>query len=1005
MQAPLNLRQMNHKNNKRVIIVLGMHRSGTSAITRGLQALDVNLGNNLIPPAPGNKKGHYEDAEINKLNIELLDALKSEWHSLSPIPDAAFDQETITPIKLRALELLRYKISEHPFGFKDPRIARLLPFWHSVFKTLRIQPSYVICIRHPMSVAQSLKRRDGFDTQKSYFLWMQHIIPSILKTTGTYRVVVDFDILLTDPNVQLHRIAQALNLPINSESAKLKAYTDEFLDIELRHAKFEFKDLRKDPEIPHDVIDAFRLMNRLARDEINIDDPAVEKKFRQISVRLKMLSQALACWARSDVNLAERESQIVNLRGQIVNLQGRIVNLQGQIVNFNQSIEEHEGQITSLKQSMAELRKSTSWRITAPVRCVGHQVGRIKNALSYATAMCGGYTGLLRHVWKIYKRGGMHGIKRRIDFTLSLGTPQPVKDELGRWVDKNDYTGWICRYDTLTDTDREIIKARVKLFPRLPLISVVMPVYNPPVGLLKEAVESVRGQLYPNWELCIADDASTDKDVYELLRFYVDNDFRIKVVFRDSNGHISAASNSALEIASGEYIALLDNDDLLPEHALFYVAEAIITNPDAAIIYSDEDKISMSGVRINPYFKCDWNPELFLGQNLISHLGVYRTDIVKAIGGFRVGYEGSQDYDLAARVIEQIMPSQIIHIPRILYHWRIYPGSTSMGNGEKPYAIVASERAMNDHLYRRGVKGIVKALPVGSHRLRFDLPEDPPLVSIIIQTRNAVSHIRKCVTSIFNLTSYEKFEILLIDNGSDDPAALRYFNYLQRNYKNLTVIKDDRLFNFSALNNGAVQQSRGKIIALLHHDTEVITTSWLDEMVSIALQPGVGAVGARLWYYNNTLEHGGLITGLSGVADCAHKYLERGQFGYFGRAHLTQSISAVGGACLVIRKSIYQETGGFDERNLKVEFNDVDFCLRVREAGYRNVWTPYAELYHNESAMHGDTPDSKSSFRREVLYMKKRWGDSLVYDPAYSPNLTLNRTDFSLAWPPRVRRP
>ena len=286
--------------------------------------------------------------------------------------------------------------------------------------------------------------------------------------------------------------------------------------------------------------------------------------------------------------------------------------------------------------------------------------------------------------------------------------------------------------------------------PHRPKISVIMPVYDPPLQFLDEAIGSVRKQLYSDWELCIADDASKNAAVRDLLKRHAAEDTRIKVVFRAENGHISRASNSALALATGEFIALFDNDDLLPEHALFCVAETIIANPNVGIIYSDEDKLSESGIRVDPYFKCDWNPELFLGHNLLSHLGVYRTDIVKAIGGFRYGFEGSQDYDLAARFIEQITPEQIIHIPRVLYHWRMLSGSTAMSIGGKPYALTASEKALNEHLVRRNIKGRVEALPIGLHRLRFSLPDNPPLVSIIIPTRNAVDLVRTCVTSIYD---------------------------------------------------------------------------------------------------------------------------------------------------------------------------------------------------------------------------------------------------------------
>jgi len=667
------------------------------------------------------------------------------------------------------------------------------------------------------------------------------------------------------------------------------------------------------------------------------------------------------------------------------------------IGNLKRVLIEHEEQIGGHIQA-TEIRGSTRWRLKSPIRFVGSQLLRIKIVLKaspYALSMCGGYRGLVKHAWRTYKSEGINGIKRRILFSASPST-QP---------NHNDYSEWVRRYDLLTDQDRKKIKTQIRRLHNPPLISVVMPVYNPPLNMLEDAIRSVQGQLYPNWELCIADDTSTDEEVHKLLQRYMDSDSRIKVVFREKNGHISAASNSALDLVNGEYVALLDNDDLLREHALFWVADAIVTNPDAGLIYSDEDKIDQAGLRYDPYFKPDWNPDLFLSHNMICHLGAYRTELVKKLGGFREGYEGAQDYDLALRCSEQLTPAQIVHVPRVLYHWRSHPGSTAQAGSEKNYALLAGERALNDHFARTQVSAQAKLLDFGMYRAQYAIPKSAPLVSLIIPTRNGLSLIKQCIESLFAKTTYKNFEVLIVDNNSDDPETLDYFASLADNEK-IRVLRDERPFNYSALNNAAVQQARGEYLGLINNDIEVISPEWLDEMIGLAIQFGVGAVGARLWYPNDTLQHGGCITGVGGVAGHSHKHLPRGQFGYFARAQLIQTVSVVTAACLVIKKSIYEEVRGLDETNLKVAFNDVDFCLRVREAGYRNVWTPYAELYHHESATRGyeDTPEKKLRFKDEVLYMQKRWGHLLKDDPAYNPNLTLEHEDFSYAWPPRINR-
>ncbi|WP_410175705.1 glycosyltransferase family 2 protein [Pseudomonas syringae group genomosp. 3] len=372
------------------------------------------------------------------------------------------------------------------------------------------------------------------------------------------------------------------------------------------------------------------------------------------------------------------------------------------------------------------------------------------------------------------------------------------------------------------------------------------------------------------------------------------------------------------------------------------------------------------------------------------------------VGQFRVGFEGAQDYDLALRCVEKLQRSQIIHIPRVLYHWRIHAGSTAMAGDEKPYAALAGVKALNEHLQRKGEIGVAELTSLGMYRVHYKLPVSLPLVSLVIPTRNAHGLVKQCIDSIKRLTTYTHYEIILIDNGSDDPQSLEYFAQLDLE-ENIRVLRDDGPFNYSALNNAAVRIANGELIGFINNDIEVISPEWLSEMVSIALQPKVGAVGARLWYPDNTLQHGGVIVGLGGVAGHSHKYLPKGAPGYFCRAELIQEFSAVTAACLIVKKSIVNEVGGLDEENLKVTFNDVDFCLRVQEAGYLNVWTPFAELYHHESATRGheDTPQKQQRFSQEVQYMKCRWPQMLV-DYVYNPNLTLDYEDFSLAWPPRT---
>lgn len=672
-------------------------------------------------------------------------------------------------------------------------------------------------------------------------------------------------------------------------------------------------------------------------------------------------------------SLFEQTNQIPSMRGRIEQLESELTasrqrehRVGAELVAARESERSLKAHLEQVARDLHAVLSSTSWKLTAGLRRLVTSLRRLKRRLLGSSA-------------------------------------RP------RWVDAvspDAYTQWIARYDTVTAARRRAMLAEIASWAACPKISVVMPVYNAPLRLLREAIESVLAQIYPHWELCIADDASTDPGVREALSAYSQRDARIRVLYRPQNGHIVEASNSALGIATGDFVALLDQDDLLPAHALFEVARAVRNHADVGIIYSDEDKISESGKRFEPYFKPDYNYELLLGQNMISHLGAYRRTLLQEIGGFKAGMEGSQDYDLALRCIERLGPALVIHIPKVLYHWRARSGSTAASAGEKPYAIDAGMRAVNEHLNRTcpgaSVRPHSETPSRNFYRVYFPLPLPPPKISIIVPTRNAYGLVRVCLDTLFQKTRYANFEVIVVDNGSDEPALLGYLDGLVRAGK-ITVLRDDSPFNFPALNNRAVARSSGEYVLLLNNDIEIIEPDWLAEMVSVAARPGVGAVGARLWYPNQTLQHGGVVIGLGGVAGHAHAGLAANNPGYFGRAVLLQSFSAVTAACLLVKRAIYDEVGGLDEKNLTVAFNDVDFCLKIVGAGYRNVWTPHAQLMHHESATRGRdlTPEKSRRFTAEVLFMQQKWGEMMMHDPAYNINLTLDDPIFSLAQAPR----
>jgi glycosyltransferase involved in cell wall biosynthesis len=568
-----------------------------------------------------------------------------------------------------------------------------------------------------------------------------------------------------------------------------------------------------------------------------------------------------------------------------------------------------------------------------------------------------------------------------------------------------NYAEWIKRYDTLRLTDRRKIKAHIRIFPKRPLISVIMPVYNPTAEHLETAIKSVRAQLYPDWELCIVDDASPSRHVQPILRYYEKLDRRIKVCFRQTNGGIATASNEALGLTSGEYVALLDDDDELAPTALYFIAHEINQHPSVQLIYSDEDKLDVSGQRTNAHFKTDWNGQLFLAQNFFSHLGVFRSKLIKQLG-FRPDFDGSQDYDLVLRCAEKLEPRQIRHIPRVLYHWRMSAQSAALNFHAKPHARAAAIRAVQEHFERRTIAAeVMSSGDEDFRRIRYSLPTSNPSVSIIIPTRDMVDVLRPCLQSILERTNYPRFEIIVIDNQSRDSETSTYLAEIAQDAR-VRILSHDSQFNYGRLNNFGVNSANSDFVALLNNDLAVIDPDWLREMVSQGIQPGVAAVGARLLYPDNRLQHGGVIIGGGGVAAHAHKGLPPENHGYFARAILAQELSAVTAACMLVRRNAYLEVRGFDEEYLRVAFNDVDFCLRLLQRGYRIIYTPYAQLYHFESASRGleDTVSKHERFVAEIAYMKKKWADVLLRDPHYNPNLSLEKL-FTLAFPPRLSKP
>ena len=576
---------------------------------------------------------------------------------------------------------------------------------------------------------------------------------------------------------------------------------------------------------------------------------------------------------------------------------------------------------------------------------------------------------------------------------------------------EDPYSLWIREHDALSEAERQNIQKNIGLLREKPLISVVMAAYETDETCLCEAIGSVRSQLYPFWELCLADAGSSSPHVAAILAEAAAADPRIKWVRCDDNGHISGATNTALGLASGFFVALMDHGDLLAEHALYEIAEVLNAHPDADLIYTDEDQIDDSGRRHTPYFKPAWNLDLFLGHNMVSHLGAYRRSLVERLGGIRVGFEGCQDYDLALRVAAATSPERIHHIQAVLYHCR-RTGGSSVSELHLDRCTDAARRAIAeylDSLSGRAAEADVLPHPTirGFNRIRWQLPVPPPRVSIIVPTRDRSDLLAKCASGVLHRTDYPDTELIIVDNDSVEAETEILLRGLSCDPR-VRVLPFPGQFNYSAINNRAVQQATGEIVVLLNNDTVVKEADWLREIVSHVVRPEIGAVGAKLLFADDTVQHAGVALGVGsfdgglGVAGHFGYRKARDDPGYFGQNALTREVSACTGACLALRREVYQGVGGLDEEHLPVAFNDVDLCIRLRQSGYKIIWTPFAELYHLESASRGsdEAPDTAPRFRRDVEYMRARWGSLLDNDPFYNSNFSKTDLHFSLAFPP-----
>lgn len=566
---------------------------------------------------------------------------------------------------------------------------------------------------------------------------------------------------------------------------------------------------------------------------------------------------------------------------------------------------------------------------------------------------------------------------------MIMGTHSEPEEFYQQWIENNEPNA------------EELELQRKTKFEIQPKISIIIPMFNTPIEFFRELVDSIIGQTYENWELCLADGSlEQNKEIKKICQ----KDNRIKYKFIGENKGISGNTNEALSLVTGDYISLLDHDDLLPKFSLYEVVKCINNNPDAEFIYTDEDKFEkVDGKRYDPYFKSDFAPDTLRANNYICHFSIFKKDLMKKLEGFRSKYDGAQDYDILLRMSE--MTNKIVHIPKVLYHWRVHSLSTAKSGGTaKPYAYESGIKAIQDHIDRLGLEGNVEhGKTLGTYKINYKVIGNPK-VSIIIPNKDYIATLKVCLKSINRLTTYENYEIIIVENNSVEKDTFEFYKKIDGKNNVKVIYYKEKEFNYSRIINFGVKHSTGDYIVQLNNDTELITPNWLEEMLGFAQREDVGAVGVELFYPDKTIQHAGIIIGIGGVAGHVFKNIPKGMHGYFSKDAMIQNLSAVTAACIMTKKSVYDEVGYMDEK-FKVAFNDVDFCLKIREQGKLIVYNPYVQFIHYESKSRGfeDTPEKQNRFKSEIDRFHEKWQHILDNgDPYYNINLRLDNDQCAI---------
>ncbi len=1005
---------------------MGMHRSGTSAVARVIVALGAYPGeaSDLLPAHPeDNPVGYWERTDLVIEHDRFLQSVGHAWDRVADFDARQADPEAVSALQEHLQHTIRsLEQRGTPWLVKDPRLSILLPLWLPLVDDV----ACVIVVRDPREIAASLRatHRGVLTSQFPLLLWEKYLRTLLRDLQGRRALFVSYAALLANPQSQTARLlhglealgAKDLSLPAASPAALIdddlnrsrgaehvvlspeQAILAEWLDAQTREAgpvMVAGYPIAPAPDallaefeaaFEHHV-DQGRAEGRRHVEEMERLHVERERDYQsRAQEHVRQLEQAFAGERdRLSSEIAAHQRDLALERASASNLTSDLAAASADANTLRQHHEELIRHATGLSSSIDALHASLSWKITAPLRGIARALTP-RFSWNFEQRLYRFYYGL---------PGISHSRKRAFVLWLHKHASWLTRRTMSYQMEQRSqpYVQSLAqpeRSRRQPRMDAERASAVIRQMPRQPLISVAMPVYNVDPRWLTLAVHSVREQYYPHWELCIADDASTNPGTRAVLdRLIEEGDARIKVVRLPENVGIARASNAALDLAVGEYIGLLDHDDELTRDALLEVVQVILAdNPD--LVYSDEDKTDESNDRRDPFFKPDYSPEYFLSNNYICHFAVMRADILRRIGGFRSGVDGAQDFDLFLRFTAA--GPRVAHVPKVLYHWRMISGSTAAAASAKPYTWEAGRKALAHRLSLGKEDASAELGPYpNTYRIRYAIRGNP-LVSILIPFRDRPELLDTCVRSILDKTDYANFEIVGIDNGSSDPRVAELRSSLQKRDARIRFVDYTEPFNYSAINNFGARHARGEHLLMLNNDTEAMTPEWLRSMLEHSQRPEVGVVGAKLLYPDDTIQHAGVIIDRHVVAMHPHQFLPANHPGYAARPHLLQNLSAVTFACAMTRRDVFEQLHGLNETDLPICFNDVDYCLRAREKGYLVVFTPYAVLRHFESKSRGfdETTEKQVRFRAEFEYMQKRHAEILTKgDPYYNSNLSL----------------